>query len=159
MTMENHRVYLYIIEEIAKQNSLTIEYYKGEWLDLYKMLEQGQIDLLPDMAFTKYRDSLFCFNKLFVINSWLEVYVHINSDIEKIKDLNNKKIGVLMSSHQQEYLTNQFSKDFDIKYELVLFESYKQTTHALIRGDVDAIVASRFYSFSDEYSSQISSTV
>lgn len=151
-------IFIDVLEEIAKQNNFKILYYEADWIDLVKMLEAGQIDVLPDMAYTKQRDTLFCFNKLFVINSWLEVFVNQNSNISTITDLNNKKIGVLMGSHQEEYLKNQFANDFGLKYELIFYKTYRQTVQGLINGDIDAIVASRFFNFSDEYSNQIHST-
>ncbi|NMC99146.1 MAG: transporter substrate-binding domain-containing protein [Bacteroidales bacterium] len=147
-----------IIQAIAKNENIKIEYVYGDWSDLSEKLKKGEIDVLPDMAYSKERDSIYSFNKLFLLSSWLEVYVLEKSKINHLGDLRNKKIGVLNGSIQEEYLQNEFQKQFNINLQIVLFDTYESSTKALKEKKIDAIICDRFFYFSTLYNDEIRST-
>lgn len=105
-----------ILKYIAENENLNIEYVSGEWHQLTSMLKNGEIDVLPDMAYSIQRDSIFAFNKLFVLSSWLDVFTINDRNIHTIMDLDNKNIGVLKGSVQENYMNNVVKNDFDINY-------------------------------------------
>ena len=84
-----------ITNEIGKAENLQLEYIYDTWDNLYKKLQTGEIDILPDMVYSKERDSIFTLNKLPVLNSWLEFFSRSELKLNSILDLENKKIGVL----------------------------------------------------------------
>lgn len=149
-----------VIEYIADQESLKIEYVHKPWSQLIEALKNGEIDLLPDVAYTPQRDSLFQFNSIPVIESWLEIYTSKNQlkEIKTVQDLENKRIGVLKGSVQESYLKNKLNKNFSINYTVIPYIDYPTSINALRNSDVDVLIADRFFLFSDSYNEQIVST-
>lgn len=141
-------IFIDIIKEIAKKEGFCIEYVYGNWSDLLEMLKNGEIDIVPDVAFSKERDSLYSFNKLFVLSSWLEVFTLKEHTFNSIYDLNHKRIGVLKGSIQEDYLNTSLKSDFNIDYTVVKYDNYEGTVKALENNEVDVIIANRFFYFS-----------
>ena len=141
-------IFIDILKSIVKNESLVVDYKVASWAELYEMLKKGEIDVLPDMAYTRKRDSLFTFG-LPVLNSWLQVYSTKSHQFDKVSDLMTKRIGVLASSVQEDFLKNEFKQKNHIDYYLFTYSSYAKSIAALKRGEVDAIVANRFFYFSD----------
>jgi signal transduction histidine kinase len=150
-------VFIDIIKSIAKSESLKIKYFSGNWNELYTMLERNEIDILPDMAYSKERDSLFYFS-IPVLNSWLQVFTTKNCKINKIDDLQNKRIGVLKSSSQEEYLKADAKMEYHIDYSVFSYDSYYNSVEALKNNEIDVIVANRFFYFSDFCDNEIVTT-
>ena len=55
-------IFIDIIQEVAEQNNWILKFKQGEWDDLFIQLKNGEIDVLPDMAISAERDSLFKLN-------------------------------------------------------------------------------------------------
>ena len=141
-------IFIDIMNEIARKEGFCLEYFYGNWNDLLDMLQKGDIDILPDVAFSKERDSLYSFNKLFILNSWLEVFTLKDQPYNSIFELNHKKIGVLKGSIQEEYLQVGLKSDFNIDYLVFNYDTYEATVKALENKEVDVIIANRFFYFS-----------
>ncbi len=148
-------IFIDILTDIAGKEKLKLEYVYNDWPTLIVMLSTGEIDILPDMAHTPKRDSLFNFNHLSVINTWLEVYTKKSNRIQSINELGGKRIGLLRGSYQEELLTTKIKKKFNLSYDIVAFKDYISTRNALMNDEVDLIVADRFFYFSDEFDPNI----
>jgi signal transduction histidine kinase len=146
-------IFIDILKDIANKENLTLEYVHDDWPVLLNMLTTGEIDVLPDMAYTEKRDSLFNFNHLSVLNTWLEVFSKKSNRIQSINELSGKKIGLLEDSYQEELLNYKIKNKFNLTYEVVVFKDYESTKNALLNDEVDLIVADRFFYFSDEFDS------
>ena len=144
-------IFVDLVEVIAEKENLKIEYVLGEWDELLNKLKNEEIDVLPDVAFSDLRDSSYTFNDISVLGSWLEVFTTKKTKITSVLDLEGKKIGVLKGSIQENYLKKKLPKDFNITYRLLTFPDYKGTLNALKKGDIDVLVAGRFFYFSDEF--------
>ena len=64
-------IFIDIIEYIAKQEDWDLEYVTGTWIEGLDRLDRGEIDLMPDVAFTAERDKKFPFHKIQVLSSEL----------------------------------------------------------------------------------------
>jgi len=157
-TGEPQGIFIDIIQEIAEQNNWILKFKQGEWDDLFIQLKNGEIDVLPDMAISAERDSLFKLNRIPVLESWLEAFSYKQSNINSVKDLNNKSIGVLKGSIQQQYMEDVIKKNFNIDFTLSLYNDYSASVDALKKGEVEVIIASRFLYFSDIYTKDIITT-
>lgn len=67
-----------------------MEYIKGEWEENLRRLETGELDLLVDVTYSEERARRFDFNKIAVIESWLQAFTYRHKMIEKVRDLNGK---------------------------------------------------------------------
>ena len=142
-------IFIDVIKSIAKTENLQIEYISEDWIQLLSMLKNGEIDVLPDVAFTKERDSLFSLSSIPLLNSWIEIYTKIGTDINSISDLHNKKIGVLEGSIQHECLENILKKDSSLFFKIITYNDYSSSVQSLKKSEVEAIAANRFFYFSD----------
>lgn len=132
---------------IAQKENLHVEYIAGTWHEHYQNLITGKIDLLPDVAWTPKRDTLFQFNRLPVIESWLQFFASPDVTISKVSDLQGKTIAVLKGSVQHNYLKQDFKKEFQLDYDLVAFEDYKRLFDAMSHRIADVMLADRFMYF------------
>lgn len=142
-------IFIDLLEVIAAKENLSLEYTSGEWKELMKMLSRGDIDLMPDVAFSTERDSLYKLNSLPVLGSWLEVFTTETNIVNSIQDLQGKKVGVLKGSIQEEYLTKNIKPRLNLQFNLKLFTDYQGSVEALQKGKIDMIVADRFFYFSN----------
>lgn len=151
-------IFIDIIQQISRQENLKIEYVSQSWPQLLKGLENGEIDLLPDVSYSKQRDSTIVFNKIPVMESWLEVYTFPDNKIQSVLELQNKNVGVLAASVQENYVSNEFKNYFALDYNVISFASYEESVLALKNREIDALVADRFFYFSDLYDDEIYAT-
>lgn len=141
-------IFIDLLETIAKKENLSLSYTTGEWTDLMNMLSNGEIDMMPDVAFSSERDSLYTLSSLPVLGSWLEVFTTETDKVNSVQDLQGKKIGVLEGAIQEEYLTEIIKPRLHLSFDLQLFPDYESTEEALQKGKIDMIVADRFFYFS-----------
>ncbi|MGD9995164.1 MAG: transporter substrate-binding domain-containing protein [Salinivirgaceae bacterium] len=150
-------IFIDLLSDLAETEKLHIEYVSGTWAQLFELLQKGAIDVMPDVAFSEERDSLFLFS-MPVINSWLQVFTMHETAIHVMQDLNNKRVGVLRGSIQEDFL-NQTLLDLDeLNFELITFNDYASSAVALKENKVDALVANRFFYFSDLCDAEIMPT-
>ena len=111
-------IFIDILESIAAQEGWTLQYVSGTWAEGLARLEQGQIDIMPDVAYTTERGERFSFHKSQVLSSWFQAYARQGSGIQSILDLNGKRVAILEKSVQEEAFT-RFSRGFGLNIELV----------------------------------------
>lgn len=148
-------IFIDIFESIVQHEKWQVVYVKGEWDDLLEQLKNGKIDVLPDMAFSVERDSIFSLNHIPVLESWLEVFTLETTKILSIEQLNGKSIGVLKGSIQEQYLLAEFKQSFGINYTLHHFPDYQSSIEGLKQGKIDALMANRFFYFSHNFEKEI----
>lgn len=144
-------IFVDILEKAANQHHFKIQYIQGEWVDLLIMLEKGEIDIMPDMAYSEQRDCLYTFNKISVLNSWVEVFASKQYAISGMHSLRNKRVGVLQGSVQETYIKDSVLNNSDFFMQIVSYKNYEQMSMALINKEIDALIAHRFFYFSDYF--------
>ncbi|MDD2279367.1 MAG: transporter substrate-binding domain-containing protein, partial [Bacteroidales bacterium] len=147
-----------IIEKIAVLEDWQIEYVFGNWIENIERLRKEQIDILLDVSYSENRAKEFTLNNFSVIETWLEGYTKENSNISSIADMNGKKIAVIKGSVQEKFLLEDIKHTWDINFELFVFPSYKLAVEALETEQCDIMIASRFFSFSQEKNKNIVSS-
>lgn len=152
---EPEGIFIDILKEIAQQENFTIQYVYGDWFEIMDQLEEGTIDMVPDVAYSDERDSLFTFHNLYIINSWLEVFTIQEKNINTIEDLNNKNVGVLKGSIQEDYINKTLKSIYNIDYNIFTYNDYSKTIDALIHQEVDLIIANRFVYYSQIFDQKI----
>ncbi len=140
-----------LIEYIAKQENWQIKYIQGTWVEGLGRLKKGEIDIMPDVAYTEKRNAIYAFSKEPVLMSWSMIYVP-NDDfsILSIRDLDGKQIAVLKGSANFEGVDG--IKDITAKFNLhctfITFDSYRDVFKAVEDKRVAAGVTNK--NFGDE---------
>ncbi|TKI68455.1 transporter substrate-binding domain-containing protein [Sulfurimonas crateris] len=133
-----------VLNDIAKKESWSLNYVKCEWQECLLLLEDGKIDIMPDVAYSKEREKHFKFNKEIVLSNWSIIYGNKNSKISSILDLDKKNIAILKNSIQHEQMQEIFEL-FDVKPIFILTENYEESLMLTQSGKTDAAVVNRYY--------------
>jgi signal transduction histidine kinase len=137
-------IFIDIIEHIAEREGWTLRYVSGTWAEGLDRLARGEIDLMPDVAYTEDRGERYAFHEVAVLSSWFQVYARAGSGIKSILDLHGKRVAVLEGSVQQEAF-ERLAGGFGFSATLVSFPDYQRAFEAVARGAADAAVSNRFY--------------
>jgi signal transduction histidine kinase len=137
-------IFIDVIEEIAKREGWNLEYVSGTWVEGLDRLARGEIDLMPDVAYTAEREKIYSFHKVPVLSSWYLIYAPKGHNIHSIFDLKEKRILVLERSVQQSAF-DRLSKGFGLNVTLIAVPDYKTMFEKVAKGEADAAITNRFY--------------
>jgi PAS domain S-box-containing protein len=137
-------IFIDIIEYIAKSEGWNLRYVSGTWGEGLDRLEKGEIDLMPDVAYTADRDKIFSFHDVPVLSSWFQVYARKGSGIKSILDLDGKRVTVLERSVQQESFV-RLADGFDLNITLIPMPDYKTVFEMVAENEADAAISNNFY--------------
>ncbi len=143
---EPEGVFIDVLKAVAKSQHWTVLYDYGDWSDLVAKLREGQIDLLPDVAYSAERAEYLDFCKIPVLSSWVQVLVNKGTNMTSFRDLDGKKLSILQGSIQ-ETLCQELEQKLGISLTPVLFDTYREVIAAVERGEADGAVVSRFYAY------------
>lgn len=137
-------IFIDIIEQIAKTEGWKLRYVPGTWSQGLDRLAKGEIDLMPDVAYTADREQLFAFHKVPVLSSWSQVYARKGLNIQSILDLQGKRVLVLEDSVQQETF-NRLTNSFGLHITLRSVPDFRTMFAMVAMGKADAAITNRFY--------------
>lgn len=133
-----------LLLEIAEKEGWKLKIVPCAWDDCLKALAAGQIDLLPDLAYSEERAQTFGFHKIPALHGWSQIYRREGAKINSLLDLQGKRIAVLKNSIQEKYLQEQLLS-FGVQAELVAVSSLDMGFAQTAGQSVDAVVANRFF--------------
>jgi PAS domain S-box-containing protein len=137
-------IFIDIIEHIAKVEGWNLRYVPGTWAEGLDRLAKGEIDLMPDVAYTAAREQIYSFHKIPVLTSWSQVYAPKGSGIQSILDLNGKRVVALEKTIQFETFT-RMTNSFGLKITLIPVPDYKTEFAMIAAGKADAGITNRLY--------------
>lgn len=146
--LKNHKpqgIFIDIIEYIAKKEKWEIKYKTGSWEECLNMLENEQIDIMLDVAYSGEREKKFDFNRISIISSWIQLFVS-EECYKSFNEVENKKLAVIKASIQEEFF-GKLSENNKLNLELIKVSSYEEAINAVKLKRADAAVLSRFYAF------------
>jgi len=127
---------------IAEREAWQVEPVACEWQRFLEMLERGDIDLLPDVAWNEARAERFGFHNEPVLHSWSQLYQREGVTIDAVVDLAQKSVAVVDGSVQEHYLVD-ITQRYDIPVDWVRVASFEEGFARVADGDADAAAASR----------------
>lgn len=136
-----------LFPELFSQFDWTIRYVPCDWEQCLEKLDQGQIDILPAIAYTKERSSRYRFAEETIINSWGQIYHRPDNPFDSILQLAGKRCAVLKQDIY--YIKNQglrqTAESFGIDITFIEVESYQQAFDLLAAKEVDAAMVGRIF--------------
>ena len=133
-----------LLKEIAQAERWKISTVPCEWEDCLSAVKEGRIDLMPDVAYTDSRDINLDFHQIPALHSWSQIYRRQNVEIESMLDLAGKRIAILDSSIQEEYLTALLA-GFNIRSELIPVDNFEQGFRLVADGGADVIAVNHHF--------------
>ena len=137
-------IFVDLIEAIANDEGWTIDYLAGTWAEGLDRLQAGEIDLMPDVAYSEERGRTYRFHREPVLADWFRVYAPHGSGIRSVLDLDGKRVAVLDRSLQQDAFAKAF-EGLDLKASLLPLPDYGQAFKTVEDGGADAVITNRFY--------------
>jgi PAS domain S-box-containing protein len=136
-----------LITDIAQKESWEVIWVHCTWTDCLERLENGEIDVMPDVGMTEERKSQYTFSTESVLTSWARVYVPEGSEIETILDLEGKQIAGLDGSLN--FDGPEGIKDLTTRFGVISIfvgkKSYEEVFIALQQREVDAGITNKDY--------------
>ena len=133
-----------ILEAIAKEQSWELTYVPGAWEECLERLESGEIDLLPDIAWSDEREQIFDFNHESVFTGWGQIYIRQSSNIAGYLDLQDKTIAVLKGNYARGII-EQYLQEFAVEARFLEKNSFHEVLLAVEAGEADAGLVNRFF--------------
>jgi PAS domain S-box-containing protein len=133
-----------ILNEIAALEGWTVSYSAHSWDRCLEMLENGELDILPDVAFSPGRSEVYDFNNIPVMESWSQVYVPEKTKINDYSDLAGFRIAVLDGSVQQEKF-RQLMKGLGYEYIEMETSSMQDAFSEVNIGVADAAIVNHLF--------------
>ncbi|WP_052470220.1 EAL domain-containing protein [Thiolapillus brandeum] len=99
-----------LLDRAAEQEGWTLDYVPCQWDDCLDKLQRGEIDLMPDVAYSNERAGRFLLSKEVVLSSWSVVYVRKGVDVPSLKELQGKSLAVVKGSIQYQALALRLRK-------------------------------------------------
>jgi len=138
-----------IVTYIAGEENWQVEYVHGSWTECLERLERGEIDMMPDVAYTVERSQAYAFPEESVYTSWSMVYVREGSSIQSVLDLEGKTVAVLKGSVNVEGPNGikELVKAFNVNCLFLEVGSYGEGLARVAGGDADAGVVSKDHGY------------
>lgn len=136
-----------IIEEIASKEGWKIQFIPVSFRQGLNGLENGNIDVMQDVAWSKQRSQKYGYTTETVMVSWGRVYQRNGLNINTLIDLTGKRIAFMDGGIYSEGTDGliQLMKKFELNAHYVPVKGYQQVLEAISNGHADAGVVNRLY--------------
>jgi len=139
-----------VLKEVATKNGWDLQFEKYEFAECLQALEEGRIDLMPAMAYSNNRNSVFILNETNVITNWGKLYKNSNDDnnYPSVEQLRGKKVAALKNDY---YYRNgedglqDLLDELDISVEIIECQSYSEVINKVNKGHAELGLVSRYY--------------
>ena len=133
-----------LLTEIAKDQPWRIKTVQCDWAYCLQLLQSGEIDLLPDVAYTEQRALLFDFHQTTALFSWSQLYKSPGVALDSTQALDGRRIAVLQDSVQQEYL-QKLINETGMTTQLIPVQSMPKGFSLVSSGQADAVAANHYF--------------
>jgi ABC-type amino acid transport substrate-binding protein len=137
-------VYIDVLEHIAPQEDWSLEYVHCKWADCLVQLENGTIDILTAIAYSKERTKKYDFNEETFFPNWGQVYSKHDIEVNSIGDLAGKTVAGL---EDDIYYTSLQEAAGKANLGIVYFDvdEYEDVFRLLEQEEVDAGILPRLF--------------
>ncbi|HPH98105.1 MAG TPA: GAF domain-containing protein [Anaerolineaceae bacterium] len=133
-----------LLAEIGKLEGWSLVYIPCEWEACLEALQAGQIDLMPDVAYSRARDEKYDFHRTPAAESYSLLYANPKAEITRLDQLDGKRVAVLNGSIQQSEL-EEIMYNLGYQVEFVPASSLAEAFSLTASGTADAAVANNFF--------------
>ncbi len=143
-------LFIDILNEISREQDWDIQYQSIRFDEGLNQLRSSSTDIVPNIAKTPEREEYARYNNISLYTSWGQIFTK-NEKIETFPDLEGMKIGYLDNDYfvvNKEDGFNKQIEEYNIKLDLIPFNSYDEITSYLEDDMLDAGIFNRTYGIS-----------
>jgi diguanylate cyclase (GGDEF)-like protein/PAS domain S-box-containing protein len=133
-----------LLRKIADEENWTLQFVPCEWESCMRAARAGEIDLLPDVAFSDERAQTLDFHQVPALFSWSLLYRSRNARIGSIFDLHGRTVAVVRGSVQEAYF-RQLLQNSGIDVRFVLARSFDEVFGMVKSGQADVAIANKYF--------------
>ena len=152
-----------LLEEIALKEGWEIEYINGTWVQCLNRLENNEIDIMIDVAYTEARAEKYDFTNVDALSNWGIVFKKVGSRIETLSDLDDKKVAVMAGSVHTDGAQGikNITKNLGINCTFIELDDYYQVFEMLSGGGADVGIVNRLFGMfnEDKYDVEVTSII
>jgi len=136
-------LFVELLQEIARAEGWRLRWMKCEWERCLEQLERGELDLMPDVAYSQERDRRFDFHAVSVAGSWSQIYTAEALRVHAAADLAGRRIAMLRGGVQQPFV-QQLMAEAGVAFVEVPVATLAEAYDAVAQGRADAMVTNSF---------------
>ncbi len=133
-----------VLVAMAAREHWQLQAVPCEWQACLHALQSGQIDLMPDVAWSEQRAQMFDFHRTPALLDWSQIYKNKGTAINTLPDLKGKRIAVVAGSVQADFLKTLLAS-FAVNAQLVPVDSFEHGFERVADGSLDAVAANRLF--------------
>ena len=133
-----------MLDEMAAAEGWTVRYVPCTWAACVAKLARGELDVLPDVAYTEERARTFRFHAVPALLSWSQLYRAGSVKVTSIVDLQDKRIAVLEGSVQASFLASLLGA-YGLKPHFLAAPSFDHAFQLVKDGKADLAAVNNFY--------------
>lgn len=133
-----------LLQAIANEERWQLQTVPCAWQQCLQLLQDGEIDLLPDVAFSEERAQLMDFHQVPSLFSWSQLYSHEELRLQSVLDLRGLRIAALEGSIQFQYLQSLLDS-FGLQAQMIPLSDLSQGFAMVLAEQADAVVANHLF--------------
>ncbi|MFC7300376.1 EAL domain-containing protein [Cognatiluteimonas weifangensis] len=137
-------LFVELLGAIAREEGWRLAYERCDWEDCLQRLQAGQLDLMPDVAYSPERDQRFDFHAVPVTYSWSQLFRHPGIAIGAMPDLAHRRVALLRGSVQARALHDVLG-GLQVPWTPVETDSFAAAFEAVRDGHADVAAANNFF--------------
>uniref|UniRef100_A0A486XKW5 cyclic-guanylate-specific phosphodiesterase n=1 Tax=Rheinheimera sp. BAL341 TaxID=1708203 RepID=A0A486XKW5_9GAMM len=133
-----------LLVEIAREQQWQLKPVQCDWAYCLQLLQAGEIDLLPDVAYTEQRALQLDFHQTPALFSWSQLFTAPGVLLHSLDELEGKTVLVLQDSVQQQYL-QRWMADSGVNAKLQSVRSMPEAFALLSAGQAQVVAANHYF--------------
>jgi signal transduction histidine kinase len=141
-----------LLEHIAKQENWKLEWVPGTWAECLARLNESEINIMVDVAYSDKRAESYDFNQVEVLNNWGIIYKRTGEIVDSFEDLEGKNVATMNQSIHtigDEGIIN-LTKKWGVNCTFIILENYQKVLEKVDSGGAEIGVVNRLYGIINE---------
>lgn len=137
-------LFVELLDAIAREEGWRIRYEHCQWDACLRRLERGELDLMPDVAWSTERARRFDFHQTPVTYAWSQVYRAPGIEVPGMTGLAGRRVALLRASVQTNELETVLA-GLGVPWTPVATATYDEAFAAVRDGRADLAVANNYF--------------
>ncbi|MDP1525298.1 MAG: ATP-binding protein [Rhodocyclaceae bacterium] len=133
-----------MLNRIAAKEGWKLTYLPCQWQDCLSNLQTGEIDLMPDVAYSASREKLVDFHRTPALYSWSQLFSRPGESIISPLQMDGKRVALLSQSVQADDFV-QWANSYGVKVTVVPADSFEHAFQLVAKGQAELAATNNRY--------------